>query len=82
MKEQKNVVILQKGKVQIVIAKFKQGYLATVNCLDEEGNESFGCSGDFAENKQDAAYNALDYYVKTWKDAPFPSFLSLIRRLS
>lgn len=74
-------VILKRGRVRITIRKFPEGFLATVDCLDKDGDVEFGCSGEFCDNKQDAAYSALDHYTDVFPDAPYPIFLSLIKSM-
>ena len=71
---------VKRGRVEIIIRHFKEGYLGTVNCLDD-GEVEFGCSGQFCDNKQDAAYSALDYYAEVFPDAPYPLFRSVIKSI-
>lgn len=74
-------LVLKRGKVRITIRKFPEGFLATVDCLDEDGDVEFGSTGGFADNPQNAAWNALDFYTSSWKEAPCPDFLRLIRKI-
>ena len=73
--------VLKKGKVQITIKKLNDLYIATVNCVDDDSDVEFGCTGDYASNAQDAAWNALDYYTESFPYAPCPLFGHLIRTL-
>ena len=74
-------IVLKRGNVRITIRKFPEGFLAAVDCLNEDGDVNFGASGYFADNPQDAAWNALDFYTSSWENAPCPVFLDLIRKI-
>jgi hypothetical protein len=67
-KERKSLKTFRHGCFEISIAKWPDGYLATINRLDDDGNGLYGCTGDYANTAIDAAYDAVEYYHKSWDD--------------
>ena len=75
------VITLRKGRVEITIRSYEEGYLATVNYFDKDGDVILGASGNFCDDKQFAAWTALDNYMKSFPDAPCPPFVDLIEKM-
>lgn len=57
----------EKDNIRVTIKKFANGYLATVDKLDEDGDVEFGCTGEFNKNAYGAAQNALSFFTNAFK---------------
>lgn len=53
---------------EITINEYADCYLATINRLDKDGDVLYGSTGYYAETPLEAAYNAAEYYDKSWDD--------------
>lgn len=53
---------------EIIINEYPDGYLATINRLDEDGDVLYGSTGNYADDPLEAAYDAATYYDESWND--------------
>lgn len=61
--------ISERPSVWIYFTELKlHKYLATINRLDKDGDVLYGSTGYYAETPLEAAYNAAEYYDKSWDD--------------
>ena len=75
------VATLTKDYMRMTVKKFEEGYLATIDHLDEDGDVEFGCSGEFCDTAQGAAWDTLDYYNTLYNEMPCSDFALLVQTL-
>ena len=74
-----NMITLKQGNIRIVIRKYEEGYLATVDSLDEDGDVEFGCSGNFSNDIQKAVWNAIDYFYYSFEETVDCALIPMIK---
>lgn len=57
----------EKDNIRVTIKKFANGYLATVDYLDKDGDVEFGYTGEFNKSAYGAAQNALAFFANAFK---------------